>query len=1020
MNLDQYERFGRARYQKFAATVSKLLERAIAQDPGLRLQQIQHRAKMIESLTRRLKEIGQSDTNDIESYRKDLAGCRIIFYTNNDVNRFARSSILSDLFEVDWDRSNFHHPRIDEKSTTRFFQSYNYVLALKANRISLLEYQEFHGLYCEVQVQTSLNHTWAEMAHDTIYKQTDLKGFGTRELGLIDSRLQDVMRKHLLPAGYLFQRIASDVQRISEGKALIDAGVLDTVLAADNNNLRHEALARFKDDVLSHYDDLPDVYPEISDKLKEAWILAINTETVPRETPFGSLHGTDSHEVTAQIAEIIERYRYLDVEQTYALVRDLYRQTSNPKSRGQLIDIAEHLASNTAQVWQHSGPVVQVTLAGILKQEEDIESIGPLIVIIATSIFDPEIRGTTPGSNTVTIHRGTIGHSEALEVARKTMIDVVAGYAGSMTDNNEEFRSAIECLFSAGRRPHGGAGADVIAMIFLHLAHAVGRITRLVSMVGFDSRQYIESHLLRYWKWNRSLPQHLVSSDNVIAAYAKLIDAMLRLRNILNADDDFVTFKTIVGYESVFPHMWEEGQANFSRNETVRNQAQDRLADTITGEDWPLWKSRLVDAASVKSHDGATFLPYLRFLSIVAERHPDLAFDLLDDDDMPAWTMRPIAEVLLGSNLREKVETLLTSWLEEGRHLEEIAALAAFSEKVDTPMILKIAMDAVERRDVSSCLCLMEGAIRRFADDRSFWRDRIFFPCLAVSKEKVAYHWIGSSWHQPEMDSLFSSLTAVQSVTLLEAMVGVPDIDYPAEQILKEISSAHHQLVLDWFGRRIYRTTDETSAGFEPVPFQFQVVHEVLQPYPRDIIATMRQWSDSDSGMGSWYVSHFLSRIYPNYEEPLPSTLLDMVESADASELVFIVSSLQGFEGRSDLLPLLRTVLTSDAADDDIERHISHVLQETGIMRGEFGVANTYQAKADQLKTWLEDDDNRVSTFAAREIRSFERMVAVETRRAQEEIAMRRLQYGESLDGNISNGTTDIGNQPSADDIGLE
>ena len=89
-------------------------------------------------------------------------------------------------------------------------------------------------------------------------------------------------------------------------------------------------------------------------------------------------------------------------------------------------------------------------------------------------------------------------------------------------------------------------------------------------------------------------------------------------------------------------------------------------------------------------------------------------------------------------------------------------------------------------------------------------------------------------------------------------------------------------------------------------------------------------------------------------------------------------------------------------------------------MRGEFGVANTYQAKADQLRTWLEDDNNRVSTFAAREIRSLERMVAVETRRAQEDIAMRKLQYGESLDGNESEGTEGIGDQPSSDDTGLE
>ena len=182
MNLDEYERYGRARYKKLAAIVSELLEEAVAAEHGYRLQQIQHRAKTVESLTRRLKDVAQSETENIESYRKDLAGCRIIFYTNYDVNRFNNSGILRELFDIDWDRSKFHQPHPKEKSATQLFQSYNYVLKLKSDQPELLAYREFDGLYCEVQVQTSLNHAWAEMAHDIIYKQPESQGFDRARL----------------------------------------------------------------------------------------------------------------------------------------------------------------------------------------------------------------------------------------------------------------------------------------------------------------------------------------------------------------------------------------------------------------------------------------------------------------------------------------------------------------------------------------------------------------------------------------------------------------------------------------------------------------------------------------------------------------------------------------------------------------------------------------------------------------------------------------------------------------------
>ena len=347
-------------------------------------------------------------------------------------------------------------------------------MKLKADRIALLEYREFEGLFCEVQVQTTLNHAWAEMAHDTIYKRPDLQGFGARELEIIETRLEDAMRKHLLPAGYLFQRIATDVQRIIEGKALFDAGVLDAVLAAENNNERHETLVRLKDDVLPHYDDLQGVFSEIRDKLKGAWLVAGETATVSHETPFGDYKGIEPHQVTGQIAQIMERYWYLEPYETYAFVRDLYVQTTDTESRNQLVKLAESLASPTLQIWQRYGPAVQVRLAETLSREEDIASIAPLATAIASEILKPDITGTTWSSTTVTFHSGVVVHNDALQKARRMVIETIAEYAGHVTDNDDALRGAVSSLFDSGRMPQTGAPSPELAtMIFADLAYAL-------------------------------------------------------------------------------------------------------------------------------------------------------------------------------------------------------------------------------------------------------------------------------------------------------------------------------------------------------------------------------------------------------------------------------------------------------------------------------------------------------------------------------------------------------------------
>ena len=1000
MNLEEYERSGRARYEKLAAIIAELLERAIAAEPGYRLQQIQHRAKTVESLSRRMEEIGQLGTDEIEAHRKDLAGCRIVFYTNNDVNRFASSGLLRELFDVDWDRSKFHQPGPVQSSAAQLFQSYNYVLKLKADRTALLEYREFEGLFCEVQVQTTLNHAWAEMAHDTIYKRPELQGFGTGQLKIIEKRLEDAMRKHLLPAGYLFQRIATDVQRLTKGKALFDAGVLDAVLTAENNNDRYEALIRLKDDVLPHYDDLQGVFSEVRDTLKEAWLVAGETETVPYETPFGGYKGSEPHQVTGQIAEIMERYRYLDPDETYAFIRDLYVQTPDAESRNQLVKLAESLASPTLQIWQRCGPSIQVRLAETLSKEEDIASIAPLATTIVSKILEPDITGTTSSSNAVTFQRGAIVHSDALEKARRVVVETIAAYAESVTGNDDALQSAIISLFDSGRTPQNGTESPELAtMIRSDLAHAVEYMIGFAPKASLNARHDIESRLLQYWRRNRSLPEHLRSAERVVQAHDRLIKNMIRLRETLNADEDFVAFKTIVGYKSVFPHQWEEEGSDFKRDEVVRHQRQDELADSITPENWSTWKSRLATAAKVKSSDLATRPPYARLLSAIATRQPMLAFELLDDRSiLPDWTIHPIACALFDGELRVDVEALLGQWLDQGRFVREIAGLAVSAVNVDATLISKVAERAVNDANEGACTNLVDGAIRRYTDNPEFWRDDIFFPCLTVLQQADVHEWIVRQWHQPGEDSFFANLTADQSRTVLQAMVSVDHIDYSAEQILKSIAATGHQMVLDWFGQRIEIAAQKPSLNFDLIPFSFHSVHEALQPHPRDVIASMREWHDRDDGDGGSLLSNFLNRIYPNFEEPLPSTLLNFIDSADAEDLAFVASSLHGFEGRVELLPVLKAILRSDVVNNDIEGIVSQVLHETGEMTGAFGAAQTYQAKADLLRPWVGDESRRVDEFAAREIRSLDRIVASENRRAQEEIAMRKLQYGEPLE----------------------
>ncbi len=245
MNLNDYETKYFSIYKAFAETVRFILKKAILATESLpRPQSIQYRAKEIENLRRRLAEEGRLDTETLERDRRDLAGARLIFYTNNDVNRFVQSSLIHDNFEIEPDSTKIHHPTPENPRAQ--YRGIHYTARLSEDRLRLPEYAKFAGLRCEIQVQTILEHAWSETSHDILYKNKMGKDFGARAMEGIERRFDRIMDKYLIPAGYEFQKVQQDHERLLRGKELFDKDIAKLLNDAQNNNERYEILSGLK------------------------------------------------------------------------------------------------------------------------------------------------------------------------------------------------------------------------------------------------------------------------------------------------------------------------------------------------------------------------------------------------------------------------------------------------------------------------------------------------------------------------------------------------------------------------------------------------------------------------------------------------------------------------------------------------------------------------------------------------------------------------------------------------------
>ena len=113
MNFDEYEKKYETQYGEFSCIVREILEKAINGAEGIpRPQSIQCRAKEASRLKPKLKARGLLDSSSIEDEIKDLAGARLIFFTNTDVESFLNSRLIPENFEVHWDQTRIHHPTV--------------------------------------------------------------------------------------------------------------------------------------------------------------------------------------------------------------------------------------------------------------------------------------------------------------------------------------------------------------------------------------------------------------------------------------------------------------------------------------------------------------------------------------------------------------------------------------------------------------------------------------------------------------------------------------------------------------------------------------------------------------------------------------------------------------------------------------------------------------------------------------------------------------------------------------------
>ncbi|WP_072376442.1 RelA/SpoT domain-containing protein [Hyphomicrobium sp. NDB2Meth4] len=681
MTFDEYVQGGKELYTDLAEAVAAILEAAIKAHPHIRRLQVQRRAKAPDSLAAK---IGSGESGAIEEKAKDLAGVRVVLYSNSDVDRLSHSRILFDNFEVVWERTKLHYPRGSEGSSQ--YIGDNYVVRLKESRTILPEYSRFAGLVCEVQVQTILNHAWSETAHDTIYKSPKLKGVGAAQLRKIEERMKRIQETYLLPAGYEFQQALNDFERIASGQRLVASDILAAIRDAPDNNLRVERLEEYESLVLPIVDDVPSVASDIRRTMVDAVKRSLVAPIKPIETPIGTLPGRGIGDVVDGVLSILKTLSYVEPDKSYQTLSEIFVLVDEG-ARTKVVQAVGQLAQHSLRVWQEYGPAVQeILLDAIAATPPDrLASTRPLMIEVAGRCLAPEVTGTSNTSTTFTWQTGAVAVSDRLNQVRDRAFSLLTELMQS-SQSDLERRQIFTALQNSTHLPHQGQYADdLMRRAFADTVALIRFLSTTFEEFGDPLKETIEQSVFFLFRRCRDMPADLLKDPSLAAARDEVMAAAREFRDRVNLLGDYVAFKALVGFETVFPYEWEESErasTDFEAKTAHRQERIDELLTTVTATTADEWFKRINEYAAIESEDLATFPHLGAFVASVAKAHPKIGSAWLDRSQD-----KPIAQFIPGllRGLYTSDPAAAIRWVDEATKQNDNLSSSLHSSAMPTP-----------------------------------------------------------------------------------------------------------------------------------------------------------------------------------------------------------------------------------------------------------------------------------------------------------------------------------------------
>lgn len=700
---------------------------------------------------------------------------------------------------------------------------------------------------------------------------------------------------------------------------------------------------------------------------------------------WGEVKGKSYNDLIIKCIELLDKIRYLELKNIFALFIKLsvhQDQSIQLKAKEALKNIAGY----NLYVLGRIGYKPQIFLLNEVEKWSDRKLIYHCMALleITDELLSPSFEGhSMKDYKTFSIQFGALKVSDDLrEIRERTIVLLKKLYL--LVKDIEQKQKIIRTLQEITRLPdRGGYDKDMENMVLENTNTLIDYYISIIPNADNEIVKDIEEDA--YWLSRRF--------------DAKKLTRIKELQSLISSNKEYDIFRVFVGYDYYVtePEKVDPEKIDWKEVEARRKTKIQEFINDISGENYKDWERKILSVIKNYSfpESQGKFWHFNFFLNELGKQKPEIAYKLLIENELK---LEPFLTHLIAgiweSRLKRLAKELISKWVNEGKHLSECALVFDYVGAMDKSLINEIFNKAkeIENKDVQNDIFnnIIRSIVKNFPKHKN--TKNLFISSIKELTKNKNWYWIYNPWRHSDL--ILKSLTRADVDTIFENLLFLPDIKYPAEEVLTPIAGKHPQKIISFFYKRfLIQKKKKREDHYDAIPYSLHEVNKPLSENAEIVVLEILKWFKKKDSLLHWEGSRLIEAIFPVFNKRLEEELIKLIRSKSEKNIRILFNILRAYKGEEFLHNICKELIKEYPENDDYHKEIFIVLSQMGVVSGEYGFVKGFKKKKEEIQSWKKDKSKAIQLFVKKYEDYLDKRILFEKKQADESIELRKRKF---------------------------